>query len=170
MGIVTSAIIILPSNDLGEAEVNVSLDPIDVYGNDTMFVNVTVPSSFGIQSAMVDMNGFVSLVLSLVDNSSGIDLWQVVWVVPVLVVGDYVAAVTLIDVNNISFFAGASWSFLSDNVDGNYSENRLIRLIMILLFLQMKPQMNQIIKQLMMRIMQRFRQTKPANPRLMKLI
>ena len=109
--------------DSSRSEINVYLTPSNVHENDTMFVNVTVPSSFGIQSATADMSGIESLDLSLVDNSSGIELWQTVWVVPVVEVGNHIATVTLVDTNNNSFVSEASWSVLSDDVvDGNYSE------------------------------------------------
>ena len=110
--------------DSSRSEINVYLTPSNVHENDTMFVNVTVPSSFGIQSATADISGIESLDLSLVDNSSGIELWQTVWVVPVVEVGNHIATVTLVDTNNNSFVSEASWSVFSDDavVDSNYSE------------------------------------------------
>jgi len=124
IGIVTSATIISSSNDFVDDEINISLSPMSVHENDTMFINLTVPSSFNIQSATADMSGVETLDLSLADNSSGIDLWQAIWIVPAAQASSYIATVTLIDANNNSFVSEAEWSVLSDDAieDVNYSD------------------------------------------------
>ena len=135
--IVSISIISSPVNS-NQNEIYVSLYPENVYKNDTMFVNVSVPFSLGISSIVADMGGFEIVVLSLLDNNSYIKLWQATWVVPDVDSGDYVATITLMNDTNGSFVLEATWSILpvelivcNNNSDGmmNETNNQLNRSI-----------------------------------------
>ena len=91
----------------------VSISPPTVWTGDCLYVNVTVPSSVNITSGTCDMGGIETVNLSLVDITSINQLWQAVWIVHDVSVGEYVAAITVIDEHNTSNHAGVGWSVAS---------------------------------------------------------
>ena len=73
---------------------SVSLDPESIHEGDPLLVNVTVPTSYNIRFVKADFDGIESIDLLLSDNSSTEQLWQGVWVVRDVEIGEYVATIT----------------------------------------------------------------------------
>ena len=73
---------------------SVSLDPESIHDGDPLLVNVTVPTSYNIRFVKADFDGIESIDLLLSDNSSTEQLWQGVWVVRDVEIGEYVATIT----------------------------------------------------------------------------
>ncbi len=113
--IVSVSIISSPIN-FDQNEISVTLNPENVHTNDTMFVNVSVPSSLDIISVVADFGSLETVVLSLLENNSYINLWQASWLVPDVDEGNYVVAITLINVTNGSCVFGKTWSILPDEL------------------------------------------------------
>ena len=103
-------------------DVTLSLDPDGIRLNETLFVNVTIPSSYNITQVNADMAGIETIDLSLFDNSTSLHLWQAVWVVRDAEPGEHIVTITALDVDNKSYSAGVGWSVLPEEIlDDNQS-------------------------------------------------
>ncbi|HWR64045.1 MAG TPA: hypothetical protein VN365_06570 [Candidatus Thermoplasmatota archaeon] len=91
----------------------VSISPSTVWTGDCLYVNVTVPSAAKIISGTCDMGGIETVNLSLVTTASINQVWQAVWMVHDVSVGDYVTRVTIIDEDNTSNQVEVGWSVVS---------------------------------------------------------
>ena len=108
----------------GSSDLVVSISPATVWTGDCLYVNVTVPSSANITSGTCDMGGIETINLSLVDTASANQLWQAVWIVHEVPVGEYIAAITVIDEDNTSYHTEAEWSVLPpDEQQGEEQQN-----------------------------------------------
>ncbi len=104
------------------SDVSISLDPADVHLNETLFVNVSIPSGYNISRVNMDMVGFDFVNLSLVDNSSSMHLWSGNWLVHDIAPGEHIVTFHALDVDNVSYFAGTRLSVLTDKtIDDNHS-------------------------------------------------
>jgi len=101
----------------------VSISPSTVWTGDCLYVNVTVPSSANITSGTCDVGGIETVNLSLVDTTSADQLWQAIWIVQEVPVGEYVATITVIDEDNTSYYTEAKWSVLSKEQSGKEQQN-----------------------------------------------
>ncbi|HUT00064.1 MAG TPA: hypothetical protein VMY59_07095 [Candidatus Thermoplasmatota archaeon] len=105
------------------SELLVSISPAMVWTGDCLYVNVTVPSSANITSGTCDMGGIETINLSLVDTDSVNQLWQAVWIVHEVPVGEYIAAITVIDEDNTSYHTEVGWSVLPEEQLGEAQQN-----------------------------------------------
>jgi hypothetical protein len=82
-----------------------------------------MPSSANITSGTCDMGGIETINLSLVDTASATQLWQAVWIVHEVPVGEYIAAITVIDKDNTSYHAEVEWSALPEEQPREEQQN-----------------------------------------------
>jgi len=95
------------------SDLKVELNPSEgVYVNDTLYVNLTIPSGYNITMVSADMAGVETIDLLFVDNDSFVQFWQGVWFVHGLVPGEYIIDINAIDNVNISYSAGVGLSVL----------------------------------------------------------
>lgn len=113
---IVSASILSPQGSSDLEVLSVSLVPENVHNGDYMSVNVTVLGSYHICSVMADMGGIETINLLLSDNSSLEQLWQTVWVVHDVDVGEYVATITALDEENTSYRSEVRWSVLPQEI------------------------------------------------------
>ena len=97
------------------SDVIVSLDPDDVYLNETLFVNVSIPSSYNITNVSAVMASIDTISLQLVDNTSLLHLWSGNWTVFGLTPGEHIITVSALDDINSSYSASFRLSVISDN-------------------------------------------------------
>jgi hypothetical protein len=107
----------------GGSELVVSISPATVRTGDCLYVNVTMSSSANITSGTCDMGGIETINLSLVDTASANQLWQAVWIVHEVPVGEYIAAITVIDKDNTSYHAEVEWSALPEEQPREEQQN-----------------------------------------------
>ncbi len=107
----------------GDSELLVSISPATVWTGDCLYVNVTVPSSANITSGTCDIGGIETVNLSLVDATSADQLWQAIWIVHEVPVGEYVAVITVMDEDNTSYHTEAEWSVLPEEQSGEEQQN-----------------------------------------------
>ncbi len=69
------------------------------------------------------MGGIETINLSLVDTASANQLWQAVWIVHEVPVGEYIAAITVIDKDNTSYHAEVEWSALPEEQPREEQQN-----------------------------------------------
>jgi len=86
-------------------------------------VNVTVPSLANITSGSCVIDGIETINLSLVDTTPAYQVWQAVWMVHNVSMGEYVATITLIDQENTSYYAEGEWSVLPEEPPGEAQQN-----------------------------------------------
>jgi hypothetical protein len=98
------------------SDVSIVLDPNGVRLNDTLFINMTIPSSYNIKSVSADMAGVDTVDLLLVDNSTSLHLWQGVWLVHGIVPDEHIMTITAMDEFNMSYSAGVRLSILAEEV------------------------------------------------------
>ncbi|UCD14084.1 MAG: DUF2341 domain-containing protein [Thermoplasmatales archaeon] len=104
------------------SDVSVSLSPENIFNNDTMFVNVTIPDVYNVTSVSADMAGVDVIDLMLVDNSTPLDLWQGVWFVHDVIPGEHIVTIVALDMNNTSYSTGVRLSVLPEEIpDDNQS-------------------------------------------------
>ncbi|EMR74930.1 hypothetical protein MBGDF03_00846, partial [Thermoplasmatales archaeon SCGC AB-540-F20] len=117
VAIASASILSLPvGSDPGV--LSVSLDPSNVYVNDTMFINATIPSYYNTTSVTIDMNGYDKLQLSLIDNSTENYIWKTTWNVTDVEPGNYLATFTAFDKNNTLYSAKLDWIvLLKENIN-----------------------------------------------------
>jgi hypothetical protein len=97
------------------SDLRVELYPSDgVYVNDTLYVNLTIPSGYNITLVSADMAGVEKIDLLFVDNDSFVQFWQGVWFVHGLGPGEYIIDINAIDNVNISYSAGVGLSVLPE--------------------------------------------------------
>ncbi len=118
VAIASASIISLPVDSNPEI-LNVFVDPEHVYEGDYLTVNVTIPNSYNIYSVTADFAGIVTIDLLLIDNSSSIQLWQSIWVVQDVEVGEHIVTISALGTENTSFQANAKWKVLSNNEQTN---------------------------------------------------
>lgn len=95
------------------SELLVSISHPTVRIGDCLYVNVTVPSAAKIISGTCDVGGIETVNLSLVKTASINQVWQAVWMVHDMSVGDYVTRVTITDEDNTSNQVEVGWSVVS---------------------------------------------------------
>ena len=99
-----------------------TLSPDRVVNGDTTFLNVIICDNASILSVTADMGGIETINLLLSDNSSLEQLWQTVWMVHDVEVGEYVTTITAIDKKNASYRSEVRWSVLPEETsDDNQS-------------------------------------------------
>ena len=103
------------------SDVSINLDPYDVYLNESLYVNVSIPSSYNITAVVADMAGVDSISLELVDNSTWLHLWSSYWLVHDIVPGEHVITISAYDDGNDSYSVGTRLSILSDEISDNES-------------------------------------------------
>ena len=91
-------------------DISISLNPENAFNNDTMYVNMTIPTSYNITSVTADMSGIETLNLTLIDNTTLEQFWQTVWVVHNAEYGEHVVMITALDDMNTTYSAGVRWS------------------------------------------------------------
>jgi hypothetical protein len=97
------------------SDLRVELYPSDgVHMNDTLYINLTIPSSYNITMVSADMAGVETIDLLFVVNDSFVQFWQGVWFVHGLVPGEYIIDINAIDNANISYSAGVGLSVLPE--------------------------------------------------------
>jgi len=101
------------------SDVTVSLDPDRVRVNETLFVNVTIPSPYNITQVRADMAGVETINLSLIDNSTSLHLWQGVWLVHDIIPDEHIMTITAFDGYNMSYSTGVRLSVISDELHGD---------------------------------------------------
>jgi len=107
------------------SDVSISLAPRDVHYGDLVFVNATIPASYRIRSVTADMGGIETVELSLIDNSAESQLWQAVWTVHDVKIGEYFATIKATGEDNTSYSSMIDWSVSSLEVVTNETENSL---------------------------------------------
>jgi hypothetical protein len=100
-------------------DISIVLDPGEVYLNDTLFINITIPSSYNIISMSANMASVESIDLLLIDNSTSLHLWQGVWFVHGIIPDEHIMTITAMDEFNMSYSAGVRLSILPEVISGN---------------------------------------------------
>ena len=83
----------------------VSISPTTLRTGEYLYVNMTVPILANITSGSCVIDGIETINLSLVDTTPAYQVWQAVWMVHNVSMGEYVATITLIDQENTSYYA-----------------------------------------------------------------
>jgi len=99
-----------------ESDISVVLDPDGVRLNETLSINMSIPSSYNINSVSVDMADVETISLSLVDNSSGLHLWSGVWFVHDITPDEHIMTIYAEDDENTSYRAGTRLSVLPEEI------------------------------------------------------
>jgi len=103
-----------------DSGVAISLYPENVHNGDSMFVNATISSSYNIHSVTADIGGIETLDLSLIDNSTDQQIWQVVWLAHDVEAGEHTVKISALDQDNKSYGAEIRWSVLAkETIDLN---------------------------------------------------
>ncbi len=102
-------------------DVSIVLDPDEVHVNESVLINVSIPSFYNITNVSADMAGVETINLSLFDNSTSLHLWQAVWLVHDLLPDEYIMTITASDGLNMTYSAGTRLSVVSDDI---HSDNQ----------------------------------------------
>ena len=106
------------------SDLRVELYPSDgVHLNDTLYVNLTIPSSYNITIVSADMAGVETIDLLFVINDSLVQFWQGVWFVHDLVPGEYLININAIDNANVSYSAGVGLSVLPELISPVFNDS-----------------------------------------------
>jgi hypothetical protein len=98
-----------------ESDLRVKLSPKDgVYLNETLVVNMTIPSSYNITKVSADMASVETIEMLFVDNDSTLQYWQGVWFVHSLSSGEYIINISALDNINTSYRVGVRLSILPE--------------------------------------------------------
>ncbi len=98
-----------------ESDLIVELSPSEgVHLNDTLFVNMTIPTLYNITIISADIAGIETIEMLFVSNDSAVQFWQGVWFVHSLAPGDYIIDILALDNVNTSYRAGIGLSILAD--------------------------------------------------------
>ena len=96
-------------------DISVELYPSDgVHLNDTLYINLTIPTSYNITSVSADMASIETIELLFVYDDSIEQFWQGVWFVHSLVPGEYIIDVFAVDDVGVSYGVGLGLSVLPD--------------------------------------------------------
>ncbi|MBU0497641.1 MAG: DUF2341 domain-containing protein [Candidatus Thermoplasmatota archaeon] len=123
--IASASLIQFPEGANGD-DLMISLDPDEVRDGDPVFVNVTVPVSFNIGVVTVDFAGIESIDLLLSDNSSLKELWQGVWMIHDVEVGEHVITITAFGEENTSHHADVKWNVLPRDDEDNETRGNIL--------------------------------------------
>ncbi|UCF12611.1 MAG: DUF2341 domain-containing protein [Thermoplasmatales archaeon] len=121
---ITSASILSSQSGSSIDVLSISISPENVYNNDSVFVNVTIPNAYNITSVSADMADVEIIDLLLVDNTTSLHLWQSVWFVHDVTPGEHIVTITGLDMNNTPYSARVRWSVLPEDspIDNQSSE------------------------------------------------
>jgi len=110
------------------SDISIVLDPDGVHVNETLFVNITIPSKYNITQVNADMAGVETINMTLIDNSTLSHLWYGIWLVHDVVPDEYIMTIYAKDNENTSYQAGARLSILPDEipVDNESDQNETI--------------------------------------------
>ena len=89
--------------------VKISLEPNNVYVDDVMIINATIPTYYNITSVTADFEGFDQINLELIDESETEQKWTASWVVPNMSSGEYFTDINAYDKDNLSYSATLEW-------------------------------------------------------------
>ena len=96
-------------------DLRIELIPSDgVRLNDTLYMNLTIPSPYNITSISADIAGVETIELLFVSNNSFEQFWQGVWFAHSLAPGEYIIDIFALDNINTTYSAGIAINILAD--------------------------------------------------------
>jgi len=125
IAIASASIISLPVASNPEI-LHATVVPQSVYNGDSLIINVSVENSYNICFVTADFAGIESIDLLLVDNSSSKQLWQGIWSVRDMNIGEHIVTISALDAENITFQANVKWYVLSQNNETNENKDNNI--------------------------------------------